>query len=325
MKGYQVDASLDVPIYQQLVDRIRSHILSGTLSPGDQLPTVRRLSEELGIAGGTIKRAYDQLEQDKLIEKSRGRGTFVSYRPESSDSRKIKAMAAIDDLLDQLEALGFSMAEMDIFLDLKLREKARSQSDLKVALVECNEEVLTQLTHRLREMEGLDIFTYLLTDILAYPYKLDDQDLIITTQTHAGALSDLGIDPEKIARIAIRPSVTCTSQIVKLQPADRVGILTASSRFGKLLAALAQRYTENVPVDQPALFSDDVESYLTDKTILLVPEHYQRCDEGQLKALPEASRLIPCGYRIDEGSYIYLEEKLERLKERHRLQKDLDI
>ena len=119
---YKINTELDIPIYQQLVDSIRAAIKKGELVAGQKLPTVQEVTEALGIARGTIKRAYDELEQIGLIEKVQGRGTFVRYQPENSGSRKEQAMAAIDTVLNQLEEMGFSAAEINIFLNLKLRD-----------------------------------------------------------------------------------------------------------------------------------------------------------------------------------------------------------
>ena len=58
-RPYRIDPGLDVPLYQQLVDAIRSDIRMGILPAGAQLPTVQQLASELGIARGTINRAYD--------------------------------------------------------------------------------------------------------------------------------------------------------------------------------------------------------------------------------------------------------------------------
>ncbi|MGI6719587.1 MAG: GntR family transcriptional regulator [Anaerovoracaceae bacterium] len=320
MHSFQIDPNLDVPIYKQLVDSISSSIRSSDLPAGTRLPTVRRLADQLGVANGTVKRAYDELEKEKLIEKSQGRGTFVSYLPESSDSRKVRAMAAIDQLFETLEELDFSMNEMGIFLNLKLQERARTQSNLRIAVVECNAEILSQLGEQLRKIEGVDIYPYLLDDIIAYPYKLgDDVDLIVTTQEHAQTLSAVVPDPHRIARIAVRPSTHCMSQIVKLKPSDRVGILCGSPRFGELLSGLCEIYTEGVDVSEPCLFSGEVDDYLADKTVVLVPENYDRWDEGKMSLSKRSCRLIPCSYRIDEGSFIYLEEKVQRLRERRKL------
>ena len=126
---YQINPSLDIPIYQQLVDAIRVSVQRGELAPKEKLPTVQQLSEELGVARGTIKRAYDELERLGLVEKLQGSGTFVKYRPEDSASSKEQAMAAIDNMFKSLEDMGFSPMEINIFLNLKMRE--REQEDLQ--------------------------------------------------------------------------------------------------------------------------------------------------------------------------------------------------
>ncbi|OPZ16184.1 MAG: hypothetical protein BWZ04_03182 [Firmicutes bacterium ADurb.BinA205] len=166
----------------------------------------------------------------------------------------------------------------------------------------------------------MDIYTYLLDDIVAYPYKLgEDVDLIVTTQEHAEKLSAVVPEPHRIARIAVRPSTHCMSEIVKLQPSESVGILCDSPRFGKLLSNLCDIYTEGVDVSEPCLFDGDVDAYLADKTVVLVPENYDRWETEDMLLSKRSCRLIQCSYRIDEGSFIYLEEKVQRLRERRKL------
>ena len=97
---YEVNPQLDVPIYQQLVDTIRAGVQKGELAPKEKLPTVQQLADMLGVARGTIKRAYDELERAGLVEKVQGRGTFVCYQPANSGSRKEQAMAAIDTFVN---------------------------------------------------------------------------------------------------------------------------------------------------------------------------------------------------------------------------------
>ena len=159
---YRINTELDVPIYQQLVDSIRTAVKKGELVSGQQLPTVQEVTERLGIARGTIKRAYDELERAGLVEKVQGRGTFVRYQPADSGSRKEQAMAAINTLLDQLDEMGLSAAEINIFLNLKLRERAEQEAHVKVAVVECNPENLSQMSEQLRHLQGVDLYSYML-------------------------------------------------------------------------------------------------------------------------------------------------------------------
>ena len=135
---FEVDATLEIPIYRQLVDKIWAAVRKGELMSGDQLPTVQELADRLGVAKGTIKRAYDELGNMGILEKIQGRGTFICYQPVNSGSRKEQAMTAIDELLAKLEELGFSQTEINIFLNLKLRERSEQLSAVRVAVLECN-------------------------------------------------------------------------------------------------------------------------------------------------------------------------------------------
>ena len=69
------DSSL--PIYEQLVQAFKESMLSGELSPGDMLPSIRSLAKDLEISVITTKRAYEELEAENLIYSQPGKGFFV--------------------------------------------------------------------------------------------------------------------------------------------------------------------------------------------------------------------------------------------------------
>jgi len=317
---YQINTELDIPIYQQLVDAIRLAVKQGSLEANRQLPTVQEMSARLGVARGTIKRAYDELERMGLVEKVQGRGTFVCYRPENSHSSKEQAMAAIDKLLNDLESMGFSAAEINIFLNLKLRERAEEESQVKVALIECNTENLTHMSEQLRTIPRVDLYTHLVESLEEYPYKLgEDLDLIVTTAAHADFIQKIMPDRSRIARVALKLTNGCLSEIIKLRRGKVVGILSYSSRFGQLLYSTCQMYTEGVVLKEQEIFSADLDiaSFLEGKDTILVPESYEKyCSSAIAQALEQFhGRVIECSYEMDEGSFIYLREKTKRILE----------
>ena len=320
--NFQVDPTLEVPIYQQLVDKIRSMVRRGVLVPGQQLPTVQELSQSLTIARGTIKRAYDELEHQGVLEKIQGRGTFICYQPSNSGSRKEQAMAAIDELLDKLEGMGFSSTEINIFLTLKQRERTEDLSVVKVAVVECNPENVAKLSEQLRSVQGIELHAHLLELVQAYPYKLDDDmDLVITTATHASYLESILANRQKLVRVALRLSVDTLAAVMRIRPGERVGILGSSSRFSQLVLRTCRGYAPGAVFQKPRQFGPetDVEQFLTDKDTVLVPDDFERycesTDAEKLLDFAKAHTLIRCAYEMDEGSYLYLEEKLRTLRE----------
>ena len=66
------------PIYEQVVDQIKTMIRKGELKENDQLPSVRTLSKELKISALTVKKAYDNLEEEGFVVTVHGKGTYVS-------------------------------------------------------------------------------------------------------------------------------------------------------------------------------------------------------------------------------------------------------
>ncbi len=80
----EIDASATAPIYEQIIAGVESAVATGRLEPGERLPTVRQLADELGLAPGTVARAYSELERRGVIETAGARGTFVAARSRSA-------------------------------------------------------------------------------------------------------------------------------------------------------------------------------------------------------------------------------------------------
>ena len=72
-----VDPHSGVPVYRQLIDQIKFHIASGMLRAGDELPSTRALSSELGVNPMTVSKAYGYLEIENVVERRPGRPLVV--------------------------------------------------------------------------------------------------------------------------------------------------------------------------------------------------------------------------------------------------------
>jgi DNA-binding transcriptional regulator YhcF (GntR family) len=90
-----VDDASELSIYEQIVAQIREAIATGVLSPGERLPTVRQLADELDVAPGTVARAYSELERVGLVKSEGSRGTRVAEQtpppPPSGERQEILA------------------------------------------------------------------------------------------------------------------------------------------------------------------------------------------------------------------------------------------
>ncbi|MCQ2492327.1 MAG: GntR family transcriptional regulator [Lachnospiraceae bacterium] len=75
---FQIDYNSNLPIYEQLVRKMKENILKGYLKAGDSLPSVRNMARQLGVTPNTIQKAYRMLEQENVIVTIRGKGAFVA-------------------------------------------------------------------------------------------------------------------------------------------------------------------------------------------------------------------------------------------------------
>ncbi|MFA5873624.1 MAG: GntR family transcriptional regulator [Anaerolineales bacterium] len=115
----EIDFRSGIPIYLQVVERIKEHIASGRLTPGDQLPTVRSLALELRVNFNTVARSYRILDEVGIISTQQGRGTYVMNIPPPEISEKIrqKALKALTHrYLADAERLGASPEELNQIL-----------------------------------------------------------------------------------------------------------------------------------------------------------------------------------------------------------------
>lgn len=77
----EIDFRSGIPIYIQVVERIKEMLAAGKLKPGDQLPTVRALALELRVNFNTVARAYRILDEAGVISTQQGRGTYILEMP----------------------------------------------------------------------------------------------------------------------------------------------------------------------------------------------------------------------------------------------------
>ncbi len=109
----RVDPTRPIPVYEQIREQLVTMISSGALAPGVQLPTIRQLASDLGLAKGTVSKAYEALLHDGAIV-SRGRhGTSVAQRPRSLGraERTARLESAAQALALTAVHLGFSAEE----------------------------------------------------------------------------------------------------------------------------------------------------------------------------------------------------------------------
>ncbi len=112
------------PIHEQLTEQIRNAIVNGELKENDALPSVRTLAAELRISSLTVKKAYDHLEEERLIVTVHGKGSCVAASDQSF-SREARRLAVENELavaVQHARMAELSAEEIRTMLDLILEE-----------------------------------------------------------------------------------------------------------------------------------------------------------------------------------------------------------
>ena len=110
-----IDFRSGLPIYTQIVNQIQAQVVSGVLEPGDQLPTVRALAEELRVNFNTVARAYRLLDEERIISTQQGRGTYITEIPPPKVSEKLRREmleALAERYISEAMRLEFSKSEI---------------------------------------------------------------------------------------------------------------------------------------------------------------------------------------------------------------------
>jgi GntR family transcriptional regulator len=111
----QIDFRSGLPIYTQIVNQVQAQVVGGILKPGDQLPTVRALAEEMRVNFNTVSRAYRILDEERIISTQQGRGTYITEIPPPKVSerlRKESLEALTQRYISEAMRLEFSKSEI---------------------------------------------------------------------------------------------------------------------------------------------------------------------------------------------------------------------
>jgi GntR family transcriptional regulator len=123
MVQFILDPKAGVPFYRQIIDQIKFGIASGSLTLGEQLPTVRALAVELKVNLNTVSKAYKELEIQNILETQQGSGTFIGKTeiniPQSQRSKKLQ------DICNEFSTIAFSYGfkTNDIITELQKKPK----------------------------------------------------------------------------------------------------------------------------------------------------------------------------------------------------------
>jgi GntR family transcriptional regulator len=118
---FRSNPSSGVPVYVQLIEQVKHAIDVGALRPGDQLPSIRGVAEDLVINPNTVAKAYRELEQAGVIELRHGAGAFVADNgPTARVATVRKAQPILQATLERLAGMGLTSEEIRRLFEAEL-------------------------------------------------------------------------------------------------------------------------------------------------------------------------------------------------------------
>jgi GntR family transcriptional regulator len=128
-----IDFRSGLPIYTQIVNQVQAQVAGGILKPGDQLPTVRSLAEELRVNFNTVARAYRILDEARIISTQQGRGTYITEIPPPRVTEKLRReslQVLTERYINEARRLEFTKAEISEMIKEQLNAwKANAEAD----------------------------------------------------------------------------------------------------------------------------------------------------------------------------------------------------
>ena len=309
-----------IPIYKQIGDCIQEAIKNGTLPAGYKLPTVRDLAEEICISTGTVKHAYEYLEQLGVIEMIQGKGSYVLGAEENSFSRKDKAMHAMDELFSKLEKLGFTPREMEIYINLKLKGLEEKYDVVKIAALDCNPESLQIIERQISRIGYAETAVFGLSHLEEIADKLNEEyDLVLTTSTHYGEVEPYIKNVKNLGMMALMPSARTIIRLAKIPDNWNVGVVCASDTFANVVRENSLEIGDWAESMDSLLFGVDhkLKSYLKNKDAIILPKGYEsfasREEREHIRHFEQKGKTVVLyDYKIDKGSFMYVEALVKR-------------
>lgn len=126
----RIDISASTPVYRQIVDGIRTHLVDGSLSPGDRLPTVRLLARDLGVHHNTVAEAYRLLANEGWLDLKRGRGAEVRNRqvPRQEPETVARFERQLTELIARFRSEGLEPDQVRALLSHAVEELKEAES-----------------------------------------------------------------------------------------------------------------------------------------------------------------------------------------------------
>lgn len=254
-----LDPNSVIPLYIQIRSRLEYMIGTGALPTGTQVPSVRELAAQLGIAPMTVQQAYRELQQKGLLETQRGRGTFVpqitTFTLKDSE-RTTPLRKLIDAVITQGRQQGLSLEEIRLVFEDRLALRERGLQIGFVGIRDAMHKYANLIQASLAKLRAT-VSPVSLEELRVSPealhHLLDNYDLLVTLLFHYREVVDMTAGTSTHILPIISELSNQTLESIALLPTDaKIGLICHRTSLTNYMATI-RLYR---PPEQEILLSD---------------------------------------------------------------------
>ncbi|AMC94567.1 hypothetical protein AOC36_11465 [Erysipelothrix larvae] len=244
MENLKINRDSPLSIVEQIVSYYKAAILTRRIQNNVKLPSERQLSSLLGVARGTISKAYQQLVDLSLVESKHNDGYYVSFQPQIlNDITKKHAMDLMDHAFDQLYEMGLTDTEIVNIIKLKISAQ-KSLENINILIVSNNHLILSKLESELSYLtqKTFYLFTLSFMTLNSIQISKNPSDLLMTYDLIIATIIDydqlVEIIPEhnhKILRANIVPTNSTLKLLSSLPKYSRITVIYRTDVFKQLV------------------------------------------------------------------------------------------
>lgn len=314
MLDIHLERDSGIPLYIQIVAKIKQLIERGKLVPDTKLPTERELSVHLKVSRNTISAAYQALEQEGYLVSYQGRGTYVSKIAIQTGISRKKLEELIEEALNEALELGFTLEDFTEATERLINHHMELRNKLKVVFIECNREQLNFFIEKLDNPGVLNI-PVLLEELREDPDSfrriIDEADLIVTTVFHSDEVRKVisKFKEKDIIEVALTPQIDTIVKIARIPPGTKVGLVCLSNNFiEKVLQRLKKSGIDSLMIKPTTTKNKEELKKILEgiEYVIVSPGRQQEVKE----VVEEGVEIIEFIYSIDSGSLNMLKATL---------------
>ncbi len=305
-------ASVPMPVWEVLKEHIAEQIARGVYPVGGWLPSVRGLSDEIGVNRNTVSKAYHVLGLEGLVEATRGRGVRVVRRPEPSEGGRARIEAAIVRLVREAGIVGLSGRWILDRVGAAVHTLVETTAP-RLAFIECTMPDARKLAGDLATALDVSVTPVDLGDALREPRLLAEEfDMVTTTFFHYQEVNALMAPLEvQVAGIHHTVSYESIKDVARIPPKSRVVVACPNDRTIARVRSVVEGYSDAEIVaftgDQVA----DLRRALTQADVAIGMTNTLDLLSGLAPQIP----VIALSFRIEESSIDELRERITSVRE----------